>query len=188
MAKDKYAKYSDEELLDRYKSSGDTIWLGILYNRYISLIYGLCLKYLHNRETAKDAVMDIYEMLANKIAGYQITHFKSWIYTVSKNHCYHLLKEQKNEEIMENEEAIMENEDFFTLMEEPQNEAEIKALEYCMGTLPEEQRKSIRFFYLESHSYLDIVEKTGYTMNKVKSYIQNGKRNLKSCIINILNQ
>lgn len=188
MAKEKYSTYSDEELLKRFAETGEPIYLGALYNRYIPLIYGLCLKYLNDRECAKDAVMDIYELLSKKIANYQVTHFKSWIYTVSKNHCLHLLKEQKKNIESEDAEDFMENEDFFTLMEESQSEEEMKALEYCMRTLSEEQRVSIQYFYLENHSYVDIVERTGFALSKVKSYIQNGKRNLKICIINILKQ
>lgn len=188
MAKDKYSTYSDEELLNRYIDSGEEIYWGTLYHRYIPLIYGLCLKYLCDREHAKDAVMDIYEMLSKKIKEYKIDHFKSWIYTVSKNHCHHLLKGKKKSIIFESCDHFMENDDFHTLIEEPQNEEEMRALEYCLQTLSEEQRISIQYFYLENCSYFDVVERTGYAISKVKSYIQNGKRNLKSCIINILKQ
>ncbi|MDR2979424.1 MAG: sigma-70 family RNA polymerase sigma factor [Bacteroidales bacterium] len=166
--------------------TGETGCWGMLYNRYIPLIYGLCLKYLNDRERAKDAVMDIYEMLSGKIMEYNINHFKSWVYTVSKNHCHHLLKEKKKSISFENEEVFVENEDFYTLMDEPQNEEEMKALEYCMQMLSKEQRISIQYFYMESKSYADIANQTGYTMNKVKSYIQNGKRNLKLCIVDKL--
>jgi RNA polymerase sigma-70 factor (ECF subfamily) len=37
-------------------------------------------------------------------------------------------------------------------------------------------------FYLEQKCYKDIADLTGYDLNKVKSAIQNGKRNLKICM------
>ena len=164
------------------------MYIGELYQRYIPLVYGLCLKYLNNKEKAQDAVMDIYEIVARKAICYEIRNFKTWLYSVSKNHCLFCLKQNQREIQIDFEKSFVENEESFTLFDVAQSEEEMKALEYCLQTLSEEQKKSIQYFYLEEHSYVDIVEKTGYTLSKVKSYIQNGKRNLKSCIISVLNK
>jgi RNA polymerase sigma-70 factor (ECF subfamily) len=42
-----------------------------------------------------------------------------------------------------------------------------------------EQQQCVRMFYLEKKSYTEIAQLTGFTMLQVKSFIQNGKRNLK---------
>ncbi|HLZ87742.1 MAG TPA: hypothetical protein VKQ52_10890, partial [Puia sp.] len=48
----------DLELIAAYRQSSDLKIVAQLYDRYLQLLYGVCLKYLGERETAKDAVMD----------------------------------------------------------------------------------------------------------------------------------
>lgn len=157
-----------------------------LFRRYIPMLYGLCLKYLGNETDAQDAVMDLFEDLNQKITKYDITNFHSWLYTVAKNHCLLKIRKDKHVFFEDINESVMENGDFFTPLDEEKTNEEKSALDYCMAKLGSEQRTSIEYFYYESKSYADIVSLTGYTLEKVKSYIQNGKRNLKNCIKRML--
>ena len=174
------SKLSDEELLIHYTKSGDTEYFGELYNRYIPLLYGLCLKYLHDEDRAQEAVMQLFEDLLPKLGNYEIKVFKPWLYRVAKNHCLQLLRKENKEIPLDYTVNIMESDEFLHLLsEEESSEEQLKALHHCLEKLPEEQRTSITRFFLEEMSYADIVEQTGFTLNNVKSYIQNGKRNLK---------
>jgi RNA polymerase sigma-70 factor (ECF subfamily) len=146
-------------------------------------VYGLCLKYLQQTEDAEDAVIHIYEELVRKIQNYQIENFKTWIYSVAKNHCLQVLRKEKDKIFEEIDTRIMESDEFEYLLDVNENKEKEDALNYCLDTLPEEQRLCILHFYYENFSYADIVDKTGFVLNKVKSYIQNGKRNLKICIL-----
>ena len=177
---------SDEELLLEFSKTEDVSVFGELYHRYIPLVYGLCLKYLSDKDSAQDAVMDIFEGVLKKLPQYEVKNFKTWLYSVSKNHCLQHIRKEKGIFLVKVEEDFMENDDFFTLIDKPQTKEETDALAHCLGTLSDEQKRSIEFFYLEEKSYADIVELTGYALTKVKSYIQNGKRNLKSCLLNVL--
>ena len=169
------SKLSDEELLTHYTKSGDTEYFGELYNRYIPLLYGLCLKYLQDEDRAQEAVMQLFEDLLPKTGNYEIKVFKPWLYRVAKNHCLQLPLDYTIN--------VMESDEFLHLLSEEESpEEQLKALHHCLEKLPEEQRTSITRFFLEEMSYADIVEQTGFTLNNVKSYIQNGKRNLKNCI------
>ncbi len=58
---------SDESFLKQYRLSGNLEVLGNLYSRYMHLVYGVCLKYLKNRDDAKDAVMQIFEKLISEL-------------------------------------------------------------------------------------------------------------------------
>ena len=173
-------QFSDEALLIRYRDEGDQDSLGILYDRYLHLVYGLCLKYLKDRESSQDAAMDIYEILVSKLRHHEVAHFKSWLYIVSKNHCLMKLRQsspETNNEIFLMESAIAEHPNDAGPMEE-----NLEALEKCMETLKKEQEQCVRLFYLERKSYEEIAQKEKYPLKSVKSHIQNGKRNLKICL------
>lgn len=179
----KTAKLSDEELLMHYTKSGDTEYFGELYNRYIPLLYGLCLKYLQDEDRAQEAVMQLFEDLLPKIGNYEIKAFRPWLYRVAKNYCLQLLRKENKEIPLDYTINIMESDEFLHLLsEEDCSEERLRALHVCLEKLPPEQRTSITCFFLEEMSYADIAGQTGYTLNNVKSYIQNGKRNLKICI------
>jgi RNA polymerase sigma-70 factor, ECF subfamily len=182
----KIQNLSDEELLLLYQKSGESVYFGELYKRYIPKTYGLCLKYLGESEAAKDAVMEIYQLLISKIRLYEIDHLNAWLYSVSKNYCLQTLRKEKQAIFVKIEDANVESDDFFTQTDKPQTPEELAALEYCLTTLSDEQQTAIKLFYYEKKSYADIADMTNYSLSKVKSYIQNGKRNLKSCILKIV--
>jgi RNA polymerase sigma-70 factor (ECF subfamily) len=174
------SKLSDEEILQRYRNSGNTEYFGELYNRYIPLLYGVCLKYLQNADKARDAVMLLFEHLLPKMAEYDIVVFRTWIYSVVKNHCLQLLRKENLEIVIDFNADTVESDEILQLLNEEESGGQRKdALRQCLKQLPVQQRIAIIRFFLEGMSYADIVDSTGYNLNQVKSYIQNGKRNLK---------
>ncbi|MFB9842017.1 RNA polymerase sigma factor [Mucilaginibacter ginsenosidivorans] len=171
----------DEALLESYRQSGDLSVLGALFERYMPLLYGVCLKYLKDEEAAKDAVMGIFEELIIKVKQHDIKQFRSWVYVLGRNYCLMQLRSGKKMEEVSLDE-VMEFTPFLHPEENNNKEEILNALERCMKKLTEGQRHSVQLFYLEEKSYKEVVEATGYSMNDVKSYIQNGKRNLKICL------
>jgi RNA polymerase sigma-70 factor (ECF subfamily) len=180
----KTEKLSDEDLLNRYRDSEDTEYFGILYNRYIPLLYGVCLKYLADTDKAQDAVMQVFENIFPKILQYEIQTFRTWIYSVAKNHCLQILRKETNEIFIDFNSEIMESDEILNLLNEEEDTGEERKaiLRQCLKKLPVGQRNAIYRFFMEEMSYQDIIESEGYTLNQVKSYIQNGKRNLRICI------
>lgn len=138
---------------------------------------------MQDEDRAQEAVMQLFEDLSLKIGNYEIKLFKPWLYRVGRNHCLQLLRKENKEIPLDYTINIMESDEFLHLLsEEESSEEQLKALHHCLEKLPEEQRASIRCFFLEEMSYADIAMQTGFSLNNVKSYIQNGKRNLKICI------
>lgn len=175
--------HSDEpELILEYRKNGNLEVLGKLYEGYMPLVYGLCLKYFKDEERSKDAVMQIFEELVKKLRIHEVSNFKSWLYTLARNHCLMAIRSSSKHEFVPLEENFMEKDAFVHLNMEDSSEEKLKIMEKCIGTLPPEQKDTINLFYLEQKCYKEVSEITGYDMNKVKSYIQNGKRNLKICI------
>jgi RNA polymerase sigma factor (sigma-70 family) len=177
-----YKTVNDQELLLRYKANGELAVLGELYNRYMSMVYGACLKYLKDREESRDAVMQIFEKLVVTLKEHEVTFFKSWLYTTARNHCLMQLRSRKGKNFEEISPFLMESGVAAHLEEEIDLEADLSKLEKCMGTLSIEQRACVDLFYLQQKCYKEIIQVTGYNDTKVKSYIQNGKRNLKLCM------
>ncbi len=178
---------SDEELVHRYRNSHDTAYIGELYVRYTHLVYGVCLKYLQNDADAQDAVMQIFEKLIQELKKHHVETFKPWLHIVVKNHCMmHFRKEatgtKKVAELKNNVKADVETIDTDHLDTEAEREQMRQYLTDGMDALKDEQRNCVELFYIQNKSYQQIADSTGYSLNEVKSYIQNGKRNLRNYI------
>ncbi|MCX2478698.1 sigma-70 family RNA polymerase sigma factor [Pedobacter sp. MC2016-15] len=172
----------DAVLLAQYKSTGSLELLGVLYSRYMPLVYGVCLSYFKDEEASKDAVMQIFEELVLKLRLHEVKNFKSWLHVLTRNHCLMALRKLAKQDTVSIEDVFVENADFVHLDIEDTKETQLTIMEKCMDTLPEEQKISVDLFYLQEKCYKEVADITGYEMLKVKSYIQNGKRNLKNCI------
>lgn len=172
----------DEELIADYQKSGKLEVLGELFEPYMPLVYGVCLKYLKEKEESEDAVMQVFEQLIDKLKNHEVKNFKSWLYVLSRNHCLMELRKNKRLEMVSIDERFMENESTFHHEDNSNKELQLKLMEKCLETLVLEQKLSIDLFYLQKKCYQEVAEKTGFELNKVKSYIQNGKRNLKICM------
>ena len=175
-------EFNEQELLTEYRDTGNLEILGIIYERYMPLVLGLCLKYFKDEEQSKDAVMQIFEELVKKLKIHKVSNFKSWLYTLARNHCLMNIRSSSKHEFVQIEENFMENDAFVHLDIDETRENKLHTMEKCIDKLPPEQKDTISFFYLEQKCYKEVSDITGYDLNKVKSYIQNGKRNLKICI------
>lgn len=175
---DRYNHITDNELLANFYADGNQEWIGILLQRYTLLLLGVCMKYLKDETEARDCVQQIFLKVLTEVPKYKIDYFKSWLYMVAKNHCLMRLREKdKNVKELSDNTALAHNEtDKQDLL---QNEQTYNLLEEAIDELNEEQKICVTLFYLQKKSYQQIANKTGYSLMQVKSYIQNGKRNLK---------
>ncbi len=173
----------DNELLNHYYSDGNSKWLGILLQRYTLLLFGVCMKYLKNEEEAKDAVQQVFEKSIQELGKYKVDYFKSWIYMVAKNHCLMKLRDKGKvpKEITERMMATPAEENNYA--EHLQKDELLERLANSLHELIPDQRICIEQFYLQKKSYIEIADQTGFTLMQVKSYIQNGKRNLRTLLL-----
>ncbi len=174
---------SDEQLLEQYVSSGDTRHLGMLYERYMPMVYGVCLKIMREPAKAEDAVMAIYEELVRKAKDHRIESFRGWLYVLARNHC--LMEWRKNQRRPTDLHAPEDMVRYDAV--EPGFEVELPdagpgPVQKCLDELPEQQRTSVVLFYYEEKSYKEISDLITEEVGKVRSYIQNGRRNLRICL------
>lgn len=172
-------------LVQLYRESGDSGYVGELFERYHHLVYGVCLKYLNNREEAKDAALQVFEKLMSDLYKHEVHNFSSWLHSVTRNHCLMFLRKKsrhyQHELGYKTEMYIVPKDDELETIQI--KEVQLNLLEEAIQNLNEEQRQCIELFYLKEKCYKEIEDLTGYTNKQVKSYIQNGKRNLKLTII-----
>lgn len=180
----KSSYYSDQELLEKYSKEHNNVWVGVLLDRYLHLIFGVCMKYLKNQEDAKDAAQQICLEVLKILPRHRVAHFKSWLYQVAKNHCLMELRQSGRINILP---LTAKNE--MGNIGEQNIKADLMAIEIkeahlhqALEQLNDAQRKCVDLFYLQDKTYQGVSEETGFSMLQVKSYIQNGKRNLKTII------
>lgn len=179
------ANLTDQNLILEIQKKHHKLALAELYKRYAHLMFGVALKYLKNPPEAEDIVMTIFEKLEMKIQKSNIKHLNNWLYTITKNEC--LMKLRKKNQLTSNFESIMiltPDESAENLEEYLLNEKKYQILDQAIQQLKPNQKICIELFYLKNKCYNQIATQTGFELKKVKSYIQNGKRNLKILLKN----
>jgi RNA polymerase sigma factor (sigma-70 family) len=167
---------TDIEIINFFSSKRNQA-LEEIYNRYSALVYGVCLKYLGNRDESLDTVVEVFSLLTEKVPHHEIFNFSSWLYSVTKNHCLMKLRtDKRHNEAMKNYVNEVEH-----ISPESSDEELVpgKNLEKAICQLSSEQKVCVELFYYQNKSYIEISDITGFTVKSVKSYLQNGKIKLK---------
>lgn len=185
-AHNQHTTLTDEELLAAYRRDGNSHWLGVVLQRYTALLLGVAFKYLKDRDQAEDAVQHVFETTLTRLPPEPIANFKGWLYILMRNHCLQQLRD-KNHHLTDDFIASLPatDEDSNDLLAREQT---LEQMNEALELLNTEQKDTIKMFYLEKQSYEQIMGRTGYTFMQVKSYIQNGKRNLRMILEKKLRQ
>lgn len=150
-----------------------------MLQRYTVLLLGVCMKYMKNEEEARDCVQQVFLKVLTELQKHRVENFKSWLYTVAKNHCLMKLRGRQGKGLKELTANTAAEPPAGDKKELQETEKTYALLEQAIEELNEAQRRCVILFYLHKNSYQQISEKTGFSTMQVKSYIQNGKRNLK---------
>ena len=181
-----HSNLTDDELIRLHRKANDNQWLGILLQRYTTLLLGVAIKYMKDKDVAADCVQQVFLKALTSFPGIEIQNFKGWLYILMRNHCFQLLRDKKyhqGEDSLYDQKAAEETD--FTVLKK--HDWTLEQMHECLGGLDEEQQTCVKMFYLEKKTYSQITEQTGYDFKQVKSYIQNGKRNLKKMLLDKLN-
>lgn len=172
--------------MEAYFRTGDKALVGELFERHVKTVFGACLFYFRDKALAKDAVMQIFEKLITELRRSEVKYFKGWLSFVVRNYCISELRKHKGHTLLP--ETYLDFEITEPLVDEEErlarvnDERMLESMRECLPRLKDKQRICIEQFYLEGKSYQEISDATAFTVNEVKSYIQNGKRNLKLMI------
>ncbi|SFD28125.1 RNA polymerase sigma factor [Spirosoma endophyticum] len=180
---------TDLEYVAAYRATGDLAVLGELYERHMELIYAVCYNYLRDEDEAKDAVMHLFEQLVTDLLRHDVQQFGAWLHSVARNYC--LMQLRKNQAhpkttLVTNGVDEIDDESLNKLLIDETTDSDLEEdlsrMESCLQTLPPEQQTCLTLFYLDRKTYTEVADITGYDLKQVKSYLQNGRRNLKICM------
>ncbi|QEC42748.1 RNA polymerase sigma factor [Pseudobacter ginsenosidimutans] len=176
---DQYAHITDQELLGKYYAERNNYWLGLLLQRYTMLLFGVCMKYLKNEEEARDGVQQVFLKVIQELPKYKVDYFKSWLYMVAKNYCLMKLRSKNGKTTEIKETMVATPAEDSSMQNHLEKDRQLELMSESLDELSKEQKLCVTLFYLDKKSYQEIAGQTGFSMMQVKSYIQNGKRNLK---------
>jgi RNA polymerase sigma factor (sigma-70 family) len=181
-------KMADEELINHYKSSGEPYYAGILFQRYTEYLAIVTYRYLKKQVDAEDALMEVFEIILKDLKFHTVLSFKGWAYSVTKHHCLKKIK-SSNDKKFKPESALKQIADDSPSDVDPYLlDNQLMELKKAITHLGHEQGLCIDLFYLQEKSYKEVSNITGYSLNEVKSYLQNGKRNLKGILSHTVNE
>lgn len=172
---------TNEQLLQKYYRTGDIRFLGALLERFTVFLLGVCMKYLQDREWAKDVVQQVFLKALTEIGQTRVENPGGWLYTVARNECLTQLR-KKRDHLAVGEVPVLPEEESLPLAFYLENERLRAELMTALSKLNTEQRQCIEAFYLERMSYAEVAEKWNMDLKQVKSHIQNGKRNLRNLL------
>ncbi|WP_241237957.1 RNA polymerase sigma factor [Pseudoflavitalea rhizosphaerae] len=179
MNQDQFAHITDQELLGKYYAGQNNYWLGLLLQRYTMLLFGVCMKYLKNEEEARDGVQQVFLKVIQELPKYKVDYFKSWLYMVAKNYCLMKLRSKNGKTTEIKETMVATPAEDSSMQNHLEKDRQLELMSESLDELSKEQKLCVTLFYLDKKSYQEIADQTGFSMMQVKSYIQNGKRNLK---------
>lgn len=182
MRPDPFQHITDQELLSRYYEGHSSEWLGMLLQRYTLLLFGVCMKYMKEEEEARDCVQQIFVKVITELPRYRVEYFKAWIYTITRNYCLMRLRDSHGRGSSLSDSMLAAWDDEEGKNRHWEKEQLLEWMGQALEELGKEQKLCVTLFYLEKRSYQEIAAATGFTLMQVKSYIQNGKRNLRLSI------
>ncbi|MCB0637390.1 MAG: RNA polymerase sigma factor, partial [Lewinella sp.] len=178
---------SDEELLAAARGRRRERFCDEIFRRYHVEVYGLCLYLLREASLSQDLTLQIFAKAFTELSGAEVSQLRPWLLALTRNTCLnHLKQAKKRQQARQDWQArtgeqnmlYAENRalETFSLLQEPGDDDRLHAL---LATLPAEQRRCLELFYWEGLSYREIAARTGFAEKQVKSYLQNGKRQLR---------
>ncbi len=181
------SKLTDEELIKKYRFSHDKTYLGELFLRYTPYIFGVAIKNLKSQKEAEDVTLTIFNKISSDLKRIDVTDFSKLLYQLVKELCDIEVKKknatgEESKMILIDELTKESDDNLYINSDKPKLSLDANNLRLAIDTLNESQKICIDLFYVQNKSYQEVADITGYSLNQVKTNIQNGKRLLKTYV------
>ncbi len=174
---------SDVERLIEQVAGRDRAAFLSLYDATSAKLFGVCLRVLHDRAEAEDALQDVYIKVWRNADRYRANGLSpmTWLITVARNTAIDRLRSRRSGSAGETELAELSDP---APGPEAQAIAESQAREIrrCLGLLPESRAEAVRGAYLDGQSYRDLARRFGVPLNTMRTWLRRSLLKLRECL------
>lgn len=173
-------KLTDEELVQEITKTNDTHLFGLLYDRYVSMVYNKCYGFVPSKEEAQDLTHDIFVKLFVKLKTYKgDSKFSTWMYAFTYNHCINYLqREVKGTKNTYSVSEEIEEETMDEIADEQIFELKAEKLNHALQQISPNERALLLMKYQDDLSIKEIAILHNLGESAVKMRLNRAKNNL----------
>src|SRR5438093_9377480 len=158
----------DFSLVERYLA-GDMTAFDELMLRYERQIYGVCYRFVENRDDARDLAQEVFIKAFEHLPTFRReSSLKTWLYRIAMNHCINHVKKHSREFVQVTE---------FTSSTKSSAQAELEHQEQrqrfrrLVKRLPPKQKAILELRVNEQLSYEEIAKISGRSVSTIKASV-----------------
>lgn len=169
---------SDEDLVKEIIELKESVYYGILYDRYADKIYNRCLRFIPVREEAQDLTHDLFIKLYYRLKQFRgQSSFSTWLYSFTYNFCLnhlnrkHKIKQEKEQELTDkllHETEEIDDNEIFALKAEK--------LKVALDRVGDKEKMILLMKYQDEFSVKEISESLQLGESAVKMRINRAKK------------
>jgi RNA polymerase sigma factor (sigma-70 family) len=179
----------DEENILKGCREGKRIAQKQLYDKYVSLMLAICLRYSKSRDEAEDLLQEGFLKIFQNINTYRKQgSLEGWIKRIMINHALNQYKKNRKIPFAEDVDSINENEILSVHEEIEKNEpVPAETLLAMIQSLPEGYRMVFNLYVFEGYSHREIAEAINFSENTSKTQLMKARRQLQEKIFEYTN-
>jgi RNA polymerase sigma factor (sigma-70 family) len=172
---------SDEELLEAI-AAGDEGALGVLYDRFGRIAYGVALRVLRDRALAEDAVQEAFLAIWRSATRYRLERAKpsTWVLTLVHRRAVDLVRREDRRR------AEPLDEPPESAGDEVPEQADLRerraAVQSALQQLPDDQREALELAYYGGYTQSELAERLGVPLGTIKSRMFAGLTRLRELV------
>jgi RNA polymerase sigma-70 factor (ECF subfamily) len=164
---------------------GSQAALSEVYEATSAKLFGICLRILHDRAEAEDALQDIYLNVWRKAGSFDAERASpiTWLATLARNRSIDRLRAAGGGRRSDPVEAALEvadpSPDAASMLETAETGGRLAA---CLGELEAQRGDAIRTAFFGGVTYAELAERSGVALGTMKSWIRRGLLQLRECM------
>ena len=149
----------------------------LLYRKFASLLYGICLRYAKNKMDAQDVLQEFYVKIYNNISSYHHDgSFEGWLRRIAVNTSITYYRKNLKHAFQEDIDDVVQHKNDpvqFDDLEFTQEE-----LMNCIGKLPTGYKTVFNLYVIEGFMHKEIADMLKIDVNTSKSQLSRAKSHL----------
>jgi RNA polymerase sigma-70 factor (ECF subfamily) len=166
-------------------SEGQSVALGVIYDRHAGLVYGLALHYLGTSQEAEDLTQDIFLTLATR-SSYDPRRgsIRTFLAILTRSRAIDRLRSRSNSRKLLNRWSFDEHNKTASKapLEQVFQHEQSQEVSAALAQLPDDQQQILKMAYYEGLSQSEIAERLGIPLGTVKGRARRGLLKLRQTL------